>query len=94
MEKEGQTGEGANKAKKDDQSWVGDNNGSVNKVSQEDATFGGWDYLDEARFRRRMSPGNSESQKTQEGKLSERTSDTPLLLRLLIAFFPINRLLG
>lgn len=42
MEKEGQTGEGANKAKKDDQSWVGDNKGSVNKVSQEDSTFGGW----------------------------------------------------
>ncbi|KAJ0034872.1 hypothetical protein Pint_25196 [Pistacia integerrima] len=90
METEGQQGEGTRKVKKGNQSWVGNNNGSVNKVRQDDPSFGGWDYLDEARFRRRATPETSKSQRTQEGKLSgSRTSDTPLLLRLLIAIFPL-----
>lgn len=89
-ETEGQEGDGTRKAKKGNESWLGNNNGSVNKVRQDDPSFGGWDYLDEARFRRRASPETRESQRRQEGKLSgSRTSDTPLLLRLLIAIFPL-----
>lgn len=90
MEKEGQEGEETEKAKKGNQSWEGNNNGYFSKVSQDEPSFGGWDYLDEASFRRMVSPETSKTQRREEGKLSEsRTSDTPLLLRLLIAFFPL-----
>lgn len=74
------------------QSWVVGNEGSVEKGGQKATTFGGWDDLERVKSAQRQSrrmggPGRTE---TEKGKLSRRESksDTPLLLRLLIAFFP------
>ncbi|GMN61471.1 hypothetical protein TIFTF001_030556 [Ficus carica] len=80
------------KAKMGYQSWVVGNEGSVKKGGQKATTFGGWDDLERVKSAQRQSrrtggPGRTE---TEKGKLSRRESksDTPLLLRLLIAFFP------
>ncbi|PON94893.1 Transmembrane protein [Trema orientale] len=74
------------------QSWVVGNEGSVDKGGQNGTTFGGWDDLERAKSGVRPSRMRGGSGKTasEKGKLSrrERKSDTPLLLRLLIAFFP------
>ncbi|KAG6617956.1 hypothetical protein I3842_Q139400 [Carya illinoinensis] len=74
------------------QSWVAGNNGPVYDGGREAPKFGGWDDLDRSRFTRRASHATSRSRNTptERGKLSrrERKSDTPLLLRLLIAVFP------
>lgn len=74
------------------QSWVVENEGSVNKGGQNGTSFGGWDDLERAKSAARQSrmKGGSGRTATEKGKLShrERKSDTPLLLRLLIAFFP------
>lgn len=73
------------------QSWVA--NGPVDNSGQEGAAkFGGWDDLERLRSAQRPSKMKSGSGRrtAEKGKLSrrERKSDTPLLLRLLIAVFP------
>lgn len=69
------------------QSWVVGNDGSVDNGGQDATSLGGWDDLE-----RMKSDGRQSRRKPREkmGKLSrrERNSDTPLLLRLLIAVFP------
>ena len=74
------------------QSWVAGNGGSVDKSGQDAANFGGWDDLERLKSAQRPSrmTGESGRRTTEKGKLSrrERKSDTPLLLRLLIAVFP------
>lgn len=74
------------------QSWVAGNEGSVEKGGQRAASFGGWDDLERVKSAERQSrrTGRSGRTETEKGKLSrrERKSDTPLLLRLLVAFFP------
>ncbi|XP_024025930.1 uncharacterized protein LOC21397618 isoform X1 [Morus notabilis] len=74
------------------QSWVVGNEGSVEKGGQRAASFGGWDDLERVKSAERQSRrmGGSGRTETEKGKLSrrERKSDTPLLLRLLVAFFP------
>ncbi|MED6225755.1 hypothetical protein PIB30_096796 [Stylosanthes scabra] len=75
------------------QSWVvEENNGSAaGGGSQESPSFGGWDDIERSRSSR-PSRGMDGSRKTpkEAGRLSRREgkSDTPLLLRLLIAVFP------
>ncbi|KAL6194660.1 hypothetical protein ACLB2K_035741 [Fragaria x ananassa] len=71
--------------KMDYQSWVVGNDVSVGN-SGEMSSLGGWDDLERMQFERRKSRRKSRG----KGKLSrrERNSDTPLLLRLLIAVFP------
>ncbi|CAI8582918.1 unnamed protein product [Vicia faba] len=74
------------------QSWVVENDGSVDSGSRNAPSFGGWDDLERPRPSRRRSQAKKGSQRmTMEGgRLSrrERKSDTPLLVRLLIAIFP------
>lgn len=81
-----------NKGKSGMQSWVVENNGSVNRSSGETPRFGGWDDLERSRPTTRSSQATKGSEKMamENGKLSrrERKSNTPLLLRLLIAVFP------
>ncbi|CAJ1968091.1 unnamed protein product [Sphenostylis stenocarpa] len=81
------------KTRKGYQSWAVEDNGSVDKGSQEAApSFGGWDDLERSRPATKSSRAMDGSQKVpiNGGRLSrrERKSDTPLLLRLLIALFP------
>ena len=74
------------------QSWVVENDGSVNKSSQDAHSFGGWDDLEG--YGPAMRPSQwtdcSQGMIMEEGKLSRRDSksDTPLLLRLLLAIVP------
>ncbi|OIW07670.1 hypothetical protein TanjilG_07712 [Lupinus angustifolius] len=73
------------------QSWVVENNGSVDQGSQEAPSFGGWDDLERPATRSsRVMNGLSQRMPTEGGRFSrrERKSDKPLLLRLLIAIFP------
>ncbi|XP_050216329.1 uncharacterized protein LOC126667404 isoform X2 [Mercurialis annua] len=74
------------------QSWVGNDDGSVNKGSKEEPCFGGWDELDrmEATQRPPRRDGQPRRRTSMNGKLGKRGSknDVPLLLRLLISFFP------
>lgn len=74
------------------QSWVVGNGGSVDNSGQEAGNFGGWDDLERLKYAQRPSrmTGGSGRRTTEKGKLSrrERKSETPLLLRLLIAVFP------
>ncbi|BAT96050.1 uncharacterized protein LOC124822505 [Vigna umbellata] len=75
------------------QSWVVEDNGSVDKGSQEAAqSFGGWDHLERSRPVKKSSfaMDGSPTIPSDGGRLSrrERKSDTPLLFRLLIAIFP------
>ncbi|KAL2325944.1 hypothetical protein Fmac_025002 [Flemingia macrophylla] len=82
------------KTRKGYQSWVVENNGSVDKGGREEvpASFGGWDDLERSRPARKSSRAMNGSQRKamEGGRLSrrEKKSDTPLLLRLLIAIFP------
>ncbi|RDX95704.1 hypothetical protein CR513_21730, partial [Mucuna pruriens] len=81
------------KGKRSYQSWVVENNGSVDRGSQEAVpSFGGWDDLERSRPATKSSQAMDGSQRMpmEDGRLSrrERKSDTPLLLRLLIAIFP------
>ncbi|MED6123981.1 hypothetical protein PIB30_054668 [Stylosanthes scabra] len=75
------------------QSWVvEENNGSAaDGGSQESPSFGGWDDIERSRSTRpsRVMDGSRKTPK-KAGRLSRREgkSDTPLLLRLLIAVFP------
>lgn len=73
-------------------SWVVNENGPVNKVTQDASQFGGWDEPDRMGSMQRPRKMASRSRKTTlaNGKFSKRgkKSDTPLLLRLLIAVFP------
>ncbi|XP_050374237.1 uncharacterized protein LOC126791797 [Argentina anserina] len=68
------------------QSWVVGNDASVDNSGEDATSLGGWDDLERMQFERRQSRRKS----TGKSKLSrrERNSDTPLLLRLLIAVFP------
>lgn len=74
------------------QSWVVENDGSVDSGSRSAPSFGGWDDLERARPRTRRSQAKKGSQRMgmEGGRLSrrERKNDTPLLVRLLIAIFP------
>ncbi|XP_061358917.1 uncharacterized protein LOC133303075 [Gastrolobium bilobum] len=74
------------------QSWVVGNNGSADMGSRKAPNFGGWDDLERSRPAPRSSRvmDGSQSMPMEAGRLSrrERKSDTPLLLRLLIAIFP------
>ncbi|KAJ4841887.1 hypothetical protein Tsubulata_014248 [Turnera subulata] len=84
------------------QSWVVDENGSVSKDGENAPQFGGWDDIDGLGSVPRPAHTSGRQRKTpsENGKLSEtgresgmftktgRESDTPLLLRLLIAVFP------
>jgi len=75
------------------QSWVVEDDGSVDKGSQEAAqSFGGWDHLERSRPMKKSSfaMDGSPTIPSDGGRLSrrERKSDTPLLFRLLIAIFP------
>lgn len=56
--------------KMDTPSWVGSNNGPVNKGNQDVPDFGGWDILDEARPMQGTSPVTSEPKMTEEEILS------------------------
>ncbi|KAK7355449.1 hypothetical protein VNO80_14705 [Phaseolus coccineus] len=81
------------KTKKGYQSWVVEDNGSVDEGSQEAAqSFGGWDHLERSRPVKKSSfdMDGSRTIPVDGGRLSrrERKSDTPLLFRLLIAIFP------
>lgn len=68
------------------QSWVVENDVSVGNSDEAASSLGGWDDLERMQSERRQSRRKSR----RKGKLSrrERNSDTPLLLRLLIAVFP------
>ncbi|KAK7279177.1 hypothetical protein RJT34_24223 [Clitoria ternatea] len=81
------------KGRTDYRSWVIQNNGSVDRGSPEaSSSFGGWDDLERSRPATESSRGTKGSQRMsmEAGRLSRREgkSDTPLLLRLLIAIFP------
>ncbi|RYQ79876.1 hypothetical protein Ahy_Scaffold1g106655 isoform B [Arachis hypogaea] len=75
------------------QSWVVEDNNSsaADSGNRESQSFRGWDDLERSRSTSssRMMDG-SRSTRTEAGRLSRREvkSDTPLLLRLLIAIFP------
>ena len=76
------------------QSWVvEENNGSADRGNREAPSFGGWDDLERSRPATRSTRAVDGSRRTamEAGRLSrrERKSDMPLLLRLLIAIFPI-----
>lgn len=95
VEEEPEENPKTNKGKKTGyQSWVVENNGSVgtDRGNREAPGFGGWDELERSRPATRSSRamGGSQRMPTEAGRLSrrERKSDTPLLLRLLIAVFP------
>lgn len=80
------------KEKIDYESWVAENNGPVNNVSEDRPTFGGWDELDRrAKFdmgsTRKSVNGTRRAQKSKMSR-RERKSEVPLLLRLMIAIFP------
>ncbi|KAM2039325.1 hypothetical protein ACFX1T_012780 [Malus domestica] len=68
------------------QSWVVGNDTSADDSGREASSLGGWDDLERMESARRQS----RRKPMGKGKLSrrERNSDTPLLLRLLIAVFP------
>lgn len=80
------------KGKSGYQSWVVGNGGSVDMGGQRETGFGGWDDLEGVKSAQRSSRARAEGSGGTEkkGKLSrrERRSDTPLLLRLLVAVFP------
>lgn len=88
---------GKEKAKMGYQSWVPGHDDSANQVEKNAPVFGGWDELDGlSDFNIGSSSssdqriGKSENSPSEKGRLSMKTekSDTPLLLRLLIAVFP------
>ncbi|GFZ10702.1 hypothetical protein Acr_22g0001000 [Actinidia rufa] len=100
-EEEEKESKGTRKGKAEYQSWVSPNDVSINKDSQIPSNFGGWDDLDRTKgfdmgsSRSSTRTGRSGRTRTEKGKFSrrERKSDTPLLLRLLIAVFSILELL-
>ncbi|TKY53664.1 hypothetical protein E2542_SST25205 [Spatholobus suberectus] len=77
------------KTRKGYQSWVVENNGSGQETAP---SFGGWDDLERSRpaTKSYRAMDGSRRMPMEAGRLSkrERKSDTPLLLRLLIAVFP------
>ncbi|CDO99365.1 unnamed protein product [Coffea canephora] len=91
------TNPGKKKAKMGYQSWVPGHDDSTDQVEKNAPTFGGWDELDGlsefdigSSSSSGQSVGKSKNSPLENGRLSMRTekSDTPLLLRLLIAVFP------
>lgn len=95
-EEERGSGEGKGKMGYGYQSWeVGSNGGEVRKEGKSGTSFGGWEDLDGVGSQRKAKSGvrgkkQSNTSSMEKGKLSWRAkkSDTPLLLRLLIAVFP------
>ncbi|KAK9288688.1 hypothetical protein L1049_017151 [Liquidambar formosana] len=80
------------------QTWVVGNDGSVEKGGQDAPNFGGWEELDKqmehdmgSARKAGLKKGGSRTAPVENGRLSrrERKGNTPLLLRLLIAVFPI-----
>ncbi|XP_071736319.1 uncharacterized protein [Rutidosis leptorrhynchoides] len=68
------------------QTWVAEDGGSSDKKSSgTSSSFGGWEDLD-----RKSKPSRNRKRNTTKSKMSRREgrSETPLLLRLLIAVFP------
>nr|AFK48698.1 unknown [Medicago truncatula] len=92
VEEEPEENQKTNTRKTGMQSWVVENNGSVDSGSRDAPSFGGWDDSERARPTTRRSQARKGSQRmnVEGGRLSrrERKSDTPLLVRLLIAIFP------
>ncbi|KAK7344561.1 hypothetical protein VNO77_14306 [Canavalia gladiata] len=92
LEEEPEENPKTRKGKMGYQSWVVENNGSVDMGSREAPSLGGWDDLERSRAATRSSRATDGSQRipVETGRLSrrERKSSTPLLLRLLIAIFP------
>ncbi|KAK3187732.1 hypothetical protein Dsin_027293 [Dipteronia sinensis] len=93
MNEEEQEESHENRNKKMSEFLVGSDNGSVRKGSEDSPSFGGWDdHLDVAGSMRRKSRVTGGSRRRRNEKLSgsgrERNSETPLLLRLLVAVFP------
>lgn len=73
------------------QSWVSNNDVSASKDERGVSRYGGWDELDqEMESSKGSTQSSAETSKNSQGKLNrpEATSDTPLLLRLLISMFP------
>lgn len=74
------------------QSWSATKNVSTKEGEKRTQNFGGWDELDRER-RMQEEPNTARANQRRretEGKLSRRVKNrqTPLLVRLLIAFFP------
>lgn len=67
---EGEEVQDTRRAKMDNLSSVGSDNGPVNKGIQGVPDFGGWDFLDEARPMQGTSQVTSELRRTKEEKLS------------------------
>ncbi|KAK7290422.1 hypothetical protein RIF29_04838 [Crotalaria pallida] len=90
VEEEPEKNQKTRKGKAGYQSWVVEDNGSVDRGSQEAPSFGGWDDLERPATRSARGMDGSQRMPAEAGRLSrrERKSDTPLLLRLLIAIFP------
>ncbi|XP_076912887.1 uncharacterized protein LOC143571313 [Bidens hawaiensis] len=74
------------------QAWVGGDGSSGEETNGESSSFGGWEELDGRGRRRRYNNNNNNNgnRKQSKSKMSRRVkrSETPLLLRLLIAVFP------
>ncbi|CAJ2673759.1 unnamed protein product [Trifolium pratense] len=92
IEEEPEENQDTNTRKAGMQSWVVENDGSDDSGSRNTPNFGGWDDLERPRRATRRSQTRKGSQRgpMEGGRLSrrERKSDTPLLVRLLIAIFP------
>ncbi|KAK4732669.1 hypothetical protein R3W88_025657 [Solanum pinnatisectum] len=79
------------------QSWVSNDDVSARKDDREVSRYGGWDELDQEMQSSKSSFESSDKSSAETSKIpvekgklsrSEATSDTPLLLRLLISMFP------
>ncbi|KAK1411235.1 hypothetical protein QVD17_37782 [Tagetes erecta] len=68
------------------QTWVAGDGSSDNKTNGSSSSFGGWEELDERKTRFNKD-GNRKQSKSKMSRRVKR-SETPLLLRLLIAVFP------
>ncbi|KDP33353.1 hypothetical protein JCGZ_12902 [Jatropha curcas] len=91
-EKEQEEMQEAGKGDRGFRSWVVNDDVSVNEERRDASYFGGWDELDgmESKKHPPRRAGQSRRAPSRNGKLGkrEKTSDAPLLLRLLIAVFP------
>lgn len=91
VEEEREENQKTNTRKAGMQSWVVEDDGSVDSGSRDAPSFGGWDDLERSRPTRRSQARKGSQRMPMEGsRLSrrERKSDRPLLVRLLIAIFP------
>jgi hypothetical protein len=92
IEEEPEENQNTNARKAGMQSWVVENDGPDASGSRNGPSFGGWDDLERPRRAATRSQARKGSQRgpLEGGRLSRRVrkSDTPLLVRLLIAIFP------